>query len=204
MTIAGRKLSKSLGGAAGPADLAARYGTDALRWWVVRDVPRSGDADFREEQLARRANELADGLGNLISRTVSLAARDGGGADPIRNWHPSRVSIGRVADPGLAATIDAVPATIDTALVRFDLRAAADAVWAAVEEANRFVSARGPWQLAGAERVAVLADTLAACAAIATDCRPEEQNRLTVVAATDTGSPARIVATRATFVPATP
>jgi methionyl-tRNA synthetase len=77
-----------------------------------------------------------------------------------------------VADPRLAATIDAVPATIDAALARFDLRAAADAVWAAVEEANRFFSARQPWRLQGEERAAVLADTLAACAAIATESSP--------------------------------
>jgi methionyl-tRNA synthetase len=172
VTVDGRKLSKSLGGAADPADLVARYGTDALRWWVARDVPRSGDADFREQQLARRANELADGLGNLVSRTVSLAARGGeGGANP-RNWHPSRVSTARVADPRLAATIDAVPATIDAALARFDLRAAADGIWSAVEKANRFVSARRPWHLEGDARAAVLADTLAACAALTTEISP--------------------------------
>jgi methionyl-tRNA synthetase len=169
VTVDGRKLSKSLGDAADPAALAARYGTDALRWWVVRDVPRSGDADFREEQLARRANELADGLGNLVSRTVSLAARHGGTPS---NWHPGRAPTGGVGDPGLAASIGAIPASIDAALARFDLRAAADAVWGAVDEANRFVSARRPWELAGEARAAVLADALAACAAIAAEIAP--------------------------------
>ncbi|HKV68094.1 MAG TPA: methionine--tRNA ligase, partial [Gaiellales bacterium] len=190
VTVDGRKLSKSLGGAAEPADLAARYGTDALRWWVVRDVPRSGDADFREEQLARRANELADGLGNLVSRTVSLAARDSrGGA--AGNWHRSRVSIGTVADPGLAAAIDAVPASIDAALAGFDLRAAAGAVWDAVEAANRFVSARRPWELQGDERSAVLADALAACAAIATEISPFLPGGAARIAATlESGDPA--------------
>jgi len=171
VTVDGRKISKSLGGAADPADLAARYGADALRWWVVRDVPRSGDADFREEQVARRANELADGLGNLVSRTVSLAARDETDG-PTRNWHSPGVSIARVADPGLAAVIDSVPGKVDAALARFDLRAAADAVWGAVEEANRFVSARRPWELHGDARAAVVADALAACAAIAAEIAP--------------------------------
>jgi methionyl-tRNA synthetase len=77
-----------------------------------------------------------------------------------------------VAVPGLAATIDAVPATIDTGLARFDLRAAADAVWGAVEEANRFVSARRPWELEGEAQAAVLADALAACTAIAAEIAP--------------------------------
>ena len=169
VTADGRKLSKSLGNAVEPTGLAARYGTDALRWWVVRDVPRSGDADFREEQLARRANELADGLGNLVSRTVSLAARGGGAPS---NWHSSPAPTGTAADPRLAATLGAIPASVDAALARFDLRAAADAVWSAVEEANRFISARRPWELEGEARAAVLADALAACAAIAAEIAP--------------------------------
>jgi methionyl-tRNA synthetase len=169
VTVDGRKLSKSLGDAADPAALAERYGTDALRWWVVRDVPRSGGADFREEGLARRANELADGLGNLVSRTLSLAARNGGLPS---NWHPPDTPIGRVADPGLAAAVGAVPASIDAALARFDLRAAADAVWGAVEAANRFVSARRPWELEGEARAAVLGDALGACAAVAGEIAP--------------------------------
>ncbi|HEX5558907.1 MAG TPA: methionine--tRNA ligase [Gaiellales bacterium] len=188
VTVGGRKLSKSLGNAVDPAALAERYGTDALRWWVVRDVPRSGDADFREDGLARRANELADGLGNLVSRTVSLAAR--AGATPS-NWHPPRVPIDRIADPGLAAAIDAVPASIDAALGRFDLRAAADAVWSSVEAANRFVSARRPWQLEGEARAAVLADALAACAAIAVEIAPFLPGGSgRIVAALESGDPA--------------
>jgi methionyl-tRNA synthetase len=188
ITVAGRKLSKSLGNAADPAALAARYGTDALRWWVVRDVPRAGDADFREDQLTRRANELADGLGNLVSRTVALAARDGG---PAFNWHSPRVSIDRVADPALAAAIGAIPASVDAALVRFDLRAAADAVWGAVEGANRFVSARRPWELEGEARAAVLADALTACCAIAEEIAPFlPGGAARVAAALESGDPA--------------
>jgi methionyl-tRNA synthetase len=77
-----------------------------------------------------------------------------------------------VADPALAAAIGAIPASVDAALVRFDLRAAADAVWGAVEGANRFVSARRPWELEGEARAAVLADALTACCAIAEEIAP--------------------------------
>jgi methionyl-tRNA synthetase len=188
VTVDGRKLSKSLGNPVEPGALAARYGTDALRWWVVRDVPRSGDADFREEQLARRANELADGLGNLVSRTVSLTARGGGASC---NWHSPGAPIGRVADARLATAIDAVPASIDAALARFDLRAAADAVWSSVEEANRFISARRPWELEREPRAAVLADALTACAAIAAEIAPFLPGGAErIVAALESGDPA--------------
>jgi methionyl-tRNA synthetase len=188
VTVDGRKLSKSLGSAADPAALAARYGTDALRWWAVRDVPRSGDADFREERLARRANELADGLGNLVSRTVSLATRDGGA---LADWHASGAPIGSASDPGLAAALRAVPASVDGGLARFDLRAAADAVWSAVEEANRFVSARRPWELEGRARATVLADALAACTAIAAEIAPFlPAGAGRIVSALESGDPA--------------
>ncbi len=166
VTVDGGKLSKSLGNAVSPEALVERYGTDALRWWVLRDVPRSGDTDFREPQLARRANELADGLGNLVSRTVALAA----GRAPA-NWHPRQLPIGEIAAPDLAAAVGRVPGDVDAALAQFDLRAAAAALWAAVEAANRHVSARRPWELDGAPRDAVVGDLLAACRAIG--CRLE-------------------------------
>jgi|tagenome__1003787_1003787.scaffolds.fasta_scaffold20872609_1 methionyl-tRNA synthetase len=75
LTVEGRKISKSAGTSAHPATLVDRYGGDALRWWLLRDVPPSGDADFREHQLGLRANELADGLGNLVNRTIALSGK---------------------------------------------------------------------------------------------------------------------------------
>jgi methionyl-tRNA synthetase len=164
VTVDGHKLSKSLGNGADPIGLAGGHGADALRWWLVRDVPRTGEADFREQQLARRANELADGLGNLVSRTISLVARNG---------TPSAADGGRpIGDPTLAGAVGRIPAAVDAALERFDLRAAADAVWTAVEEANRHVSATRPWQLEGDAKNAVLADLLAACHEIGAELEP--------------------------------
>ena len=170
LTANGAKLSKSLGNAVDPAALADRYGADGLRWWFLRDVPRSGDADFREELLAARANELADGLGNLVNRTVTLA----------RRFRPEGVAAAapdREAQALLAA-VDTVAAEIDAALGRFDLRAGADALWRAVAEANRFVSATRPWELARAggpeaERLDnVLSALTTACRTIARELQP--------------------------------
>jgi methionyl-tRNA synthetase len=77
LTAGGRKISKSAGAlsaASEPTALAARYGADAVRWWLLREVPRVGDADFTVERLIARAeDELANGFGNL----VRPAATDG-------------------------------------------------------------------------------------------------------------------------------
>ena len=134
VTVGGRRLSKSSDACLDPFELASRYGVDALRWWCVRDVPRSGDVDFREELLAARADELANQLGNLVARTVALVARS-------RPAGVARVQPPSAADE-LVARIEQAPAAIDAALGRFDLRAAAGAAWEVVTEANRLVAQR--------------------------------------------------------------
>ena len=80
LTVDGQKISKSapaprLDRRVEPAALAAEYGADAVRWWLLREVPRVGDADFTVERLVARADdELANGLGNLVNRVVAMIA----------------------------------------------------------------------------------------------------------------------------------
>jgi methionyl-tRNA synthetase len=145
LTVNGQKLSKSLGTAIDPVALAARYGSAALRWWFIRDVPRSGDADFREELLAARANELADGLGNLVNRTITLVGR----------FRPQGVGAVEPRSDAASALLEAIartPGEVDDALGGFDFRPAAAQLWDLVDEANRFVTTTRPWELAKAER----------------------------------------------------
>jgi methionyl-tRNA synthetase len=175
LTVEGQKLSKSLGTAIDPLWTVDRYGPDALRWWFLRDVPRAGDADFRDELIAARANELADGLGNLINRTIALVSRnEAEGVQPTSN---------RLAEvASLRALCSELPSAIDEALAVFDLRAATAALWEVVAEANRFASATQPWELAKAARAgdhqaaerlnAVLAVLLDACRVITGELRP--------------------------------
>jgi methionyl-tRNA synthetase len=203
LTVDGRKISKSATSTAleaiDPAALATTYGTDAVRWWLLRDVPRVGDADFTVQKLIGRANaDLANGLGNLISRVVSLAhsyrngvvrpcsrppgtsrwlanAADGRPADsPANDWPVDAVA--------LRATIERTPASVRAALARFDFRAGASAVWEIVEQSNRFVEITEPWHLARAERAGdvaagqrldqVLGALVAACQVVAAEIWP--------------------------------
>jgi methionyl-tRNA synthetase len=146
LTVGGRKISKSSGVTADPAALAAGYGTDALRWWLLREVPRTGDADFTEARLASRADdELANGIGNLVNRVVAMVHRYRGGRVPAGG--------GPVAGgERLAAAIAAAPGDIDIALAGFDFRRATSAGWRVADEANRLISQLRPWELAKAER----------------------------------------------------
>jgi methionyl-tRNA synthetase len=174
LTVEGQKLSKSLGTAIDPLWVVERYGTDALRWWFLRDVPRNGDADFREALIAARANELADGLGNLINRTIALVSRNRPGAQQAFEWP--------IEAAALRAGCSELPSAIDKGLAVFDLRAATTALWEVVAEANRFVSATQPWDIAKAARGgdpqaserldAVLATLLDACRVVTHELLP--------------------------------
>jgi methionyl-tRNA synthetase len=145
LTVEGKKLGKSLGNAIDPVSIVDQYGADALRWWLVRDVARVGDADYTTDRLVGRYHEdLANGLGNLVNRTVSMIHKYRGGTVPAL---PDQLP-----DLPLIDAVSAAPAAVDAALDRFDFRQATAAVWKIVDEANRYVVAVAPWTLAKAEK----------------------------------------------------
>ena len=152
LTVDGRKISKSAGTAVDPAGLAAEVGTDAVRWWLLRDVPRVGDADFTRERLIARADaDLAGGLGNVVNRIVTMVHRYRDGRVPQLGL-PGRPYAAPAGTRQLAAACARAAGRIDEALDAFDFRRAAAAVWAIVEEANRAIEGTRPWELAKAER----------------------------------------------------
>jgi methionyl-tRNA synthetase len=117
-----------------------------VRWWLLHEVPRVGDADFTVERLAERSDEdLANGLGNLVNRVVSMVHRYRDGRVPAGGAEPAGAD-------RLLATCRRAPGLVDAALEVGDFRRATAAVWAIVEEANRYVEAARPWELARAER----------------------------------------------------
>ncbi|HWG27987.1 methionine--tRNA ligase [Actinospica sp.] len=173
LTIDGRKISKSSGATADPARLVAQAGTDAVRWWLLREVPRVGDADFTLERLVERANaELAGGLGNLVHRTITMIHKYRGGAVPTASG----------GGEALKSAYEEASAAIDEALDDFDFRRATSAVWRIVDEANRAIDGTRPWELARAERDgdllaterldAALAALHAACVTLAASLTP--------------------------------
>lgn len=145
LTVDGRKLGKSLGNAIDPVAIVDRFGVDALRWWLVREVPRVGDADFTVDRLISRYHEdLANGVGNLVNRTVSMIHKYRDGVVPPL---PAEIPPGHLMDSIMSA-----PGAVDAALAQFDFRQATAAVWKIVDDANRYVVEMAPWKLAKAEK----------------------------------------------------
>ncbi len=176
LTADGRKISKSSGATVDPAALAGTFGTDAVRWWLLREVPRVGDADFTVDRLIARGNdELANGLGNLVNRVVAMTHRYRGGRVPAA----AQILPG---GPDLDAACRQAPGLVDTALAQFDFRRATAAIWAIVDEANRHINHIRPWELAKAERDgdtaagrqldAVLATLVGVCRTLAEQLAP--------------------------------
>ncbi|TDQ45613.1 methionine--tRNA ligase [Actinorugispora endophytica] len=146
LTAGGRKISKSEGNAADPGELAERFGTDAMRWWMLRDVALTGDTDYTDERLVARNNEdLANNIGNLVNRTVSMVNKYRGGAVPAL---PGETALS--AD--LRRVRAEAGARLDAEVAAFDFRKAAEVITQLGNEGNRFVEAATPWTLAKAEK----------------------------------------------------
>jgi methionyl-tRNA synthetase len=150
VTTNGRKIAKSTGNVVDPLIVVDAHGVDAVRWWLLREVPRVGETDFSEERLVEVANrDLAHGVGNLVQRVVALAAKDDiGGAVPAADALP------------LFAATSQTAREIDAAVEAFDLRAATGVIIDLVAATNRYIEQSQPWALGAAGRPPVISALL--------------------------------------------
>jgi methionyl-tRNA synthetase len=143
MTLEGQRISKTTGNIVDPMELADQYGGDAVRYYLMRDVSFESDGDFARANLIQRFNsDLANDLGNLLNRTVSMIGRYFGGEVP----EPPAASGGREADVQRVAGA-AASATAE-ALERWDFDGALDGAWQLVRRANQYIDESEPWKLA--------------------------------------------------------
>jgi len=169
LTVDGAKISKSIGNGVAPAELVGRFGTDAVRWWLLSEAPLGVDTDFTVERLVRRANDdLANGLGNLVTRAVALVHRLRGG---LVGEASAFADVGDVdvGDVEVEVEVDVeVDVEFADALEAFDLRRATRRLRDLIDAANRELERVRPWELAKAdpddERIdEVLTDVVARC-----------------------------------------
>jgi methionyl-tRNA synthetase len=134
----GEKMSKSLGNVLDPFTVIERFGADALRFYLLRDVPFGQDGSVSTASFELRyESELANELGNLASRTIAMVHR-------YRDGIPLGVALDEELGGDLAGLAGEVAGLID----RGELTQALDAIWQRVRRLNRYVEERAPWQLA--------------------------------------------------------
>ncbi len=138
----GEKMSKSVGNVIDPFALADAYGVDQLRYFLLREVPFGQDGNYNHEAIVNRINaDLANDLGNLAQRSLSMVARQLGGTLP----RPGAFS---EADKTILAAADAMLGKAREAMKTQQLHQVLNAVWAVVADANRYFAAEAPWALA--------------------------------------------------------
>ncbi|MBI4024003.1 MAG: methionine--tRNA ligase [Verrucomicrobia bacterium] len=136
------KMSKSLGNIISPQDYIEKYGADALRYFICRELQLANDTDFTEERFLRRFNaDLANDLGNLVNRSLSMVHRYRQGNAPGRGAAGAvEEEICKLA----AATFDAYHPAMES----IAYSTALEAVWKLIARANRYVEETAPWKLA--------------------------------------------------------
>ncbi len=166
--VSGTKMSKSLGNVVDPLLLTEKYGADALRYYLMRDIITGQDADFSEARLISRYNaDLANDLGNLVNRTINMAQR----------YRSGMLRKAKVADPDLERLEIIAQSMIEKyrlAFEQFQPHAALEAVWELVAAANALVEKKAPWKLAKDPAASDLLDsvlyTLAESARLLAQC----------------------------------
>jgi methionyl-tRNA synthetase len=151
--VRGEKLSKSLGNQVDPVEMAAQYGADALRFYLLHAVPTGRDGEFTLEQFIEHCNtHLANDLGNLASRTLTMVHKYCAGHSP-QEWEPERLQDAgtREALEALLRAADEAHREVPQAFEELRLNDALSAAWRPVQRANELIERAKPWALAKEE-----------------------------------------------------
>jgi methionyl-tRNA synthetase len=143
----GEKMSKSVGNVIDPFALADAYGVDQLRYFFLREVPFGQDGNYNHEAIVNRINaDLANDLGNLAQRSLSMIARQLGGVLP----QPGPFG---TADLAMLAACDGLIGKAREVMKTQQLHQVLNTIWAVVAEANRYFAGAAPWALAKTDPV---------------------------------------------------
>jgi methionyl-tRNA synthetase len=147
LTSSGDKMSKSIGNVVSPFDLVNEWGADAVRYFLLREVPSFEDGDYSPERFAERYNaDLSHGLGNLVSRTLTMISKN-----PLT-----------IGANELEKQATEWREKYDSAMRDFRFNVALESAWGLIGEADRYINTNKPWELAknDPERFVIVASSL--------------------------------------------
>lgn len=138
ITSEGQKMSKSLGNVVDPFEVAAEFGTDALRYYLLREVPTTDDGDFSRDRFLELYNsELANKLGNLVSRTSAM----------LHKYNEGKVSNLNLTGP-CQQELELTWSKYHEHFANYDFKKAVEAIVRLLEFANKYIEDNKPWELA--------------------------------------------------------
>ena len=146
LTVDGEKISKSMGNAIDPVAIAQEYSLDALKYYMLRDIKFGRDGDFSNENLKKRFNyDLANDLGNLVSRTVQMILQYRGGTVPKAAAPLTE------EDLSLQQMTEGLFGEVEKYIGLFDFTEALETIWKFIRRTNKYIDETEPWKLAKEE-----------------------------------------------------
>lgn len=154
LVIDGDKMSKSKGNVIDPLALIDEFGADAIRYFLLREIVFGNDGNFSRDALITRINsDLANDLGNLLHRTVSMIEKYHGGV-------VTNAGVGEAVDEDLQALVKTTVANFEKDMDAMEINSAIKGVWALISRANKYIDETGPWILAKDEAKAARLQTV--------------------------------------------
>ena len=161
LTVDGKKISKSLGNTVDPIELAKKYPVDSIRYFLIREVPFETDGDFSEQALKERHNgELANKLGNLISRTTALIEKYG--FEKTENKLIKKLKLKE----------------IESLFANYQLDKVLNEIFSFIDVCNEYIQEKKPWETHDKKVLYELADSIKAIAIILSPFIPETSEKI--------------------------